>query len=128
MGYSIGYDSDWRRDIGYGVPAECDHPDCKKEIHRGMAYVCDRAASGGLRVGCGLFFCDDHQSLVNLCERCYDGRDPFEPTPDIPEWLIWKLTDESWGKWRESEPTEVEQAWKLLLMYGLSKLLFRKEK
>src|SRR4051812_7048849 len=26
MGWSIGYDSNWQRDIGYGVPAFCDHP------------------------------------------------------------------------------------------------------
>lgn len=26
MGWSIGYDDKWFRDIGYGVPAYCDHP------------------------------------------------------------------------------------------------------
>ena len=28
MGWAIGYDSNWGRDIGYGVIAYCDHPDC----------------------------------------------------------------------------------------------------
>ena len=28
MGWSIGYDTNWKRDIGYGVPAKCDHPRC----------------------------------------------------------------------------------------------------
>jgi hypothetical protein len=40
MGWSLGYDTTWNRDIGYGVPAYCDHPDCHKKIHRGIAYVC----------------------------------------------------------------------------------------
>ena len=31
MGWSIGYDNNWNRDIGYGVPAFCDHPKCDKE-------------------------------------------------------------------------------------------------
>ena len=28
MGWSIGYDEKWQRDIGYGVPAICDYPGC----------------------------------------------------------------------------------------------------
>lgn len=44
MGWSIGFDSNWNRDIGYGVPAFCDHPGCTAEIDRGLAYVC----GGGL--------------------------------------------------------------------------------
>jgi len=47
MGWSIGYDEDWKRDIGYGVPSICDHPDCNKEINRGMNYVCGGQAYGG---------------------------------------------------------------------------------
>ncbi len=26
MGWSIGYDKNLKRDIGYGVPATCEHP------------------------------------------------------------------------------------------------------
>jgi hypothetical protein len=40
MGWSIGYDENWKRDIGYGVPAVCDHPKCNKIINRGLSYVC----------------------------------------------------------------------------------------
>jgi len=29
---------------------------------------------------------------------------PFEPKPDIQEWIDWKLTDESWSKWRAENP------------------------
>lgn len=35
MGWAVGYDSNWRRDIGYGVPALCDQPDCVEEIDSG---------------------------------------------------------------------------------------------
>lgn len=37
MGWSVGYDDNWKRDIGYGVPALCDYPDCvqlKQQIFR----------------------------------------------------------------------------------------------
>lgn len=47
MGWSIGYDNNWKRDIGYGVPATCDHPDCNEEIDRGLAYVCGNEPRGG---------------------------------------------------------------------------------
>ena len=36
MSWSIGYDDNWDRDIGYGVPAYCDHPGCNEEIDRGF--------------------------------------------------------------------------------------------
>ena len=42
MGWAIGYDGRWERDIGYGVPAVCDHPDCNVRIDRGLDYVCNR--------------------------------------------------------------------------------------
>jgi len=110
MGWSIGYDSTWDRDIGYGVPAFCDHPDCDAPIDRGLAYVCGSEPYGGDR-GCGLYFCDAHRPhwvrppgelrAVNLCERCAPRRRrPFEPKPDTPEWIHHKLTDPSWAEWR----------------------------
>jgi hypothetical protein len=40
MSWAIGYDGRWKRDIGYGVPAYCDHPGCNEEIDRGLAHVC----------------------------------------------------------------------------------------
>jgi len=47
MGWSIGFDSSWNRDIGYGVPAYCDHPKCSKKIDRGLSYVCGGEPYGG---------------------------------------------------------------------------------
>jgi len=111
MGWSIGYDERWKRDIGYGVPATCDHPGCGKEIDRGLSYVCGGQPKGGDR-GCGLYFCEDHlhhhERLPQLCSRCSPRvLKPFEPTPDTPEWINWKLTDESWQQWRDEHPDEV---------------------
>lgn len=113
MGWSIGHDSRWGkygRDIGYSVPAFCDHPDCGKGIDRGLSYVCGSEPYGGEK-GCGLYFCGDHLSgfQPQLCERC-QGRPkkPYIPTPDRPEWVMWKLTDSSWAKWRKKNPEQVE--------------------
>lgn len=111
MGWSIGYDDRWKRDIGYGVPAFCDHPGCNAEIDRGLAFVCcDSEPYGGER-GCGLYFCPDHQHFTEkhsqLCARCLRGNRPFTPKEDHPEWINHKLTDESWEQWRNNNPTEV---------------------
>jgi hypothetical protein len=114
MGWSIGFDPDWKRDIGYGVPAVCDHPDCGEAIDRGLGCVCGSDPYGGEH-GCGLYFCGKHLAYgdvegedrcVQLCERCHAGKGPFEPTPDTAEWLEWKLTDESWADWRLTNPVE----------------------
>lgn len=110
MGWSIGYDSTWKRDIGYGVPAFCDHPGCKEEINRGLGCVCGGEPYGGER-GCGLYFCGEHlishAKLPQLCARCDTRRKPFDPTPDHPKWIKHKLTDESWQQWRSENTDEV---------------------
>lgn len=110
MGWSIGFDEHWNRDIGYGVPAWCDHPDCSEVIDRGLSYVCGGAPYGG-DGGCGLYFCPKHLDMADpqMCERCVDGEPPFEPKPDHPDWVKWKLTDGSWQCWRGENPNEVEK-------------------
>jgi len=124
MGYSIGYDENWKRDIGYGVPAICDHPGCGKAIDRGLSYVC--GGMGGGQYGCGLFFCEEHlyygivDASESLCERCCDGQEPFDPTPDTMEWLRHKLIDESWARWREECPQEVADN-ELMLQHLIAK-------
>lgn len=115
MGWSIGFDSNWNRDIGYGVPCICDHPECIEEIDRGLAYVCGGEPYGG-EYGCGLYFCGNHQYLPHkdmqygmLCENCSkENGKVFEPKPDIKEWIEWKLMDESWSQWRKENPDEIE--------------------
>ena len=107
MGWSIGFDSNWKRDIGYGVPAICDHPACNKEINRGLSYVCGGEAYGGEN-GCGLFFCSDHLD-PELCNRCRQHKAPYDPKSDCKEWRDWKLTDESWQQWRDENPDKVAE-------------------
>lgn len=100
MGWSIGYDEKWQRDIGYGVPAFCDHPGCGAEIDRGLAHVCTDEMPHGGPDGCGLYFCHAHGG--GECQ--HDG---FKPTPDHPRWIAHKLTDDSWAQWRSENPDAV---------------------
>jgi len=114
MSWAVGWDSNWYRDIGYGVPAWCDHPDCGDEIDRGLGFVCGEDAYGG-EMGCGLFFCNAHLGYVEredgwspqLCDRCIAGEPPFAATPDHPEWIAHKLADPSWAQWRDEHPEQI---------------------
>lgn len=111
MGWEVGYDENWKRDVGYGVPAICDHPLCNVKIDRGLSYVCGGEPFGG-EEGCGLYFCGAHLLYLNgvcaqRCERCVAGTESFDPKPDVPEWITHKLNDVSWAGWREQYPKEV---------------------
>lgn len=105
--WSIGYDENWDRDVGYDVPALCDHPDCKKKIDRGVGHVCGGEPYGG-ELGCGLYFCENHLQKktsdagesIPLCAQCSSGKEPFVPTPDIEEWVNYKRTSNYWAGWR----------------------------
>lgn len=109
MGWAIGFHNG--RDIGYGVPAICDHPGCCAEIDRGLGYVCGGEPYGG-DTGCGLFFCGDHLVYSGKrastgqverhphCARCRNRQPPFNPKPDVEEWIQHKETHPSWAKWR----------------------------
>lgn len=121
MGWSIGYDENWKRDIGYGVPAECDHPRCNEQIDRGLSYLCDDEH------GCGLYFCEEHldyherrvangeMESVQLCPKCsrYDKK-AYNPKEDVTEWILHKLADESWATWRLDNPKIVKEMKKRL--------------
>jgi len=113
MSWAVGYDGEWERDIGYGVPAYCDHPGCMKEIDRGLAYVCGEEPYGGAD-GCGLYFCSEHLYFSDkhehqVCFQCMNGEEPFDPTPEHPLWVKHKLTDPSWLPWRETHPDETKE-------------------
>lgn len=109
MGYAV-YEDEIARDYGvtrwagYGVPAECDHPDCTERINRGMGYRCEFRRRdllyGTPTDGCGLHFCEKH---------LYDAEahKNVEPKPDVIEWVTWMLVDSSWAPWRERNPREV---------------------
>lgn len=104
MGWALGFDTTWNRDIGYGVPAYCDHPDCSEKIDRGLSYVCGGEPYGGEN-GCGLYFCGKHiyRNGPPQCERCVEGKEPFEAKPDHPDWINHKATDPSWAEWRAEQ-------------------------
>lgn len=116
MGWSIGYDNNWKRDIGYGVPAICDSPRCNAEIDRGLSYVCGSEPYGGER-GCGLFFCAPHLTYhifrdgesAYVCSRCDTSKPPYKPKQDTKEWVFHKLKDPSWQEWRLENKGEVTQ-------------------
>lgn len=102
MSWSLGYDTNWNRDIGYSVPAYCDHPDCTNVIDRGLSFVCGGQPYGG-GDGCGLCFCENHMQKtmgLSLCERCNDEEKPFPAKTDHPDWIKHKATDPSWEAWR----------------------------
>jgi len=105
MGWSYGEVGG--RDVGYGVPAYCDHPDCNAEIDRGLGYICGYGEVGGGDEGCGNFFCSDHGG-GGLCGQCTKGETPFPEKPDHPKWLKWKLRDSSWADWRKQNPAAVD--------------------
>jgi hypothetical protein len=108
MGWSVGYDDSRDRDIGYGVPAECESPKCRKKIDRGLSYAC---GSGYSDVGCGLYFCDEHRSHwyrgFTCCTRCANRRPPYEAKPDLAVWTRHKLEDPSWEQWRNENAVTV---------------------
>lgn len=122
MSWAIGYSGG--RDIGYGVPATCDYPTCKKKIDRGLSYCCGGYFSDS---GCGLYFCSKHRGYepdpqqiedgvdpddadwIELCERCVAGEQSFNPKPDRPVWIRWKLKHRSWKQWRDENPEKVKE-------------------
>ena len=127
MGYQVYEDSKTGRWAGYGVPAECDRPDCATKIDRGLAYRCEdhghwrpllgvvHSGQTGIPIpkievewvwveeeGCGLFFCPTH--LPNLA--LHYG---ILPKGESPEWLHYILTHESWAQWRKENPDKVKE-------------------
>lgn len=130
MSWAVAFDARWQRYVGYGVPAICDFPTCAAPIDRGLAYVCGGEPFGGQH-GCGLYFCDDHRAFgrvpadmpdpplvdgdddgewAELCSRCHASEQPFQPTPDVREWLDHILMDETWSDWRRDCPEALQQA------------------
>ncbi len=115
MSWAVGFDSHWNRDIGYGVPAYCDAPGCRKEIDRGLSYVCCEAEPRGGVHGCGLYFCGDHLNYYRgdhgpMCARCANYKPPYKRIkPDHPEWTDHKATDPSWAVWRASIASTIRQ-------------------
>jgi hypothetical protein len=114
VSWAIGGPDNHGRWYGYGVPATCDQPECSESIDRGLAHACGDGVMGR-DDNCGLHFCGKHLSYSHptsdlaYCERCAEGKPPFDPKPETAEWLTHLLTDESWQRWRDENPQRVEQ-------------------
>lgn len=113
MGYGV-YEDRPARDLGverwagYGVPAECDMPDCEVAIDRGVGYRCERywadeeggVWTGDEREGCQMHFCGEHLPHS-------EHGDDIVPKPDTEEWNHHILTDDSWREWRDANPEKL---------------------
>lgn len=122
MSWAVGFDSNWNRDIGYGVPAYCDHPECRRVINRGLAYVCCGEQPYGGDRGCGLYFCSKHATgFQHKCERCKARRKPFPAKADHLSWVKHKLRHSSWKPWRDANPEEVSAMQSLVAEKRLSR-------
>lgn len=108
MGWSIGYDHIWCRDIGYGVPAYCDFPGCNEEIDRGLSYKC---GNDQCDFECNLFLCSNHQYVSYCCDDCTVSA----KTKEHPDWIRHKLNDPSWKQWRDENPDEVVRLHNMLV-------------
>jgi len=118
---------------GYGVPAICEHPDCKSEIDRGVSFACGGEPFS--EHGCDRYFCDKHLNyeywnyktgnwcrhkndceceMVKVCERCRKNKESFPYKPETKEWMKFQLKDPSWKEWREEMPDTVEEYKKIL--------------
>lgn len=106
MGYAVY--AQGNRWAGYGVPAECDHPDCAARIDRGMDYRCDELYNENEETGevsesegCMMFFCPEHQDDEHDCGNVV-GK------PDSAEWMAHMLADDSWADWRSENAASVK--------------------
>ena len=127
MGYGV-YDIGYGRFGGWEVPAICEHPDCNKEIDRGISYACGGEPRSD--PGCDKYFCEKHLissdclahidedecekysgdcEYQDLCERCIKDEVEFDYKPEHPEWIKQILTHESWERWRKENPEEVKK-------------------
>lgn len=146
MGYKIGYQGKFKRFLGYGIPAICDHPGCETEIDRGMGHACYEGVP--YDSACGGFFCSEHHENYVYPDEIEDlhqeelnqlGLDPDEDYSDIDgavccrhsmekhkeaaTWINFILTDESWEKWREKYTEQTANLKKLYDEKGDKKYL-----
>ena len=109
MGYQVWEDERLGRFCGYGIPAQCDQPECRTKIDRGVSFLCGGARGGDH--GCGLAFCSEHRTTdyeidadpTQLCDRCATEQPQYHPKPDVPEFVEFVRTDDSWAEWRATK-------------------------
>jgi hypothetical protein len=122
MGFQVYKVGD--RWAGYGVPAFCEHPDCNKQIDRGMSFACGGEPFS--EHGCDRYFCEKHliyacfddegtvdiekgKNCTFICERCKKGEEPFDYAPEHPIWIEHVLTDGSWNQWKAENPRDARK-------------------
>jgi len=59
------FDSCLPMNRGYGVICKCHKRGCKKEIDRGLAYLC---------YSCGWYFCPEHLFFADIEFECFAGK------------------------------------------------------
>jgi hypothetical protein len=77
------------REVGYGVDAVCDRPDCSTKIDRGVDFRCGGPYSD---YGCGGYFCYAHlfTSLDDDEGEQYCGLCDWQPDdPTVDEQDVW---------------------------------------
>jgi hypothetical protein len=131
--YRINKDTGGYRFAGYGVPAICEHPDCLKEIDRGVSYACGGVPNS--EHGCDRYFCSEHLNYVyfkedgllcrhrkdcdcdsfEICEMCSKQKNPFPYKNESKEWVKHVIKDKSWKEWRQKNPEIVAEYQKILL-------------
>lgn len=135
MSWVIGFSENQNRDVGYGILAICDHPECTAEIDRGLAYICCEDINHN--ACCGAFYCAEHREnyvygdeiddmedeeleALNIdveSQEVFDAvengdivrcrHEPIQPNKENAAWLEHVLKDESWSQWREENPAKV---------------------
>lgn len=94
MGWAnCGTDSRGRL-IGYAHEATCDHPECDKQIDRGLSYACGDM-HGEADFYCEKYFCEAHRS--NLVEPAWYARHPVSICDACAQELL------ATGEWCEDE-------------------------
>lgn len=89
MGYAFCGTDRNGREIGYGIEAACDLPECGKQIDRGLAFACGGEHGDGC-YSCEKYFCEDHLECPTW-EGMYDGYDDLEF--DMCD-VVWEIIEE----------------------------------
>lgn len=95
------------REIGYGIPATCDHEGCDAKIDRGLAYACGgmHGSDGG---SCEGYFCSDHRTWPDLTtEEDEFFEEMYEPHShefchECAEFVVQMVRDEMAAERREA--------------------------
>lgn len=80
MGWAHGIDKNGR-EVGYGVVDTCHHPECKREVDRGLGCRCGGVSNLHDDYGCGDFFCGKHLFFGKedqLCPACFKAEQTQE--------------------------------------------------